>query len=49
MDSSTAINIVVSVMMMAALQILVNKSKIGKAMKATSEDSGAAKLMGINT
>ncbi len=47
--SSTLINIVVSVVMMAALQLLVNKTKLGKAMLATSEDAGAAKLMGINT
>ncbi len=47
--SSTVLNIIVSVVMMAGLQILVGKSKIGKAMRATSEDAGAAKLMGINT
>jgi len=47
--SSTVLNIAVSVLMMASLQLLVNKSKIGKAMRATSEDAGAAKLMGINT
>ena len=35
--------------MMAALRLLVNKTKLGKAMRATSEDAGAAKLMGINT
>ena len=45
----TLINIVVSVIMMIMLQLLVNKTKVGKAMKATSEDAGAAKLMGINT
>ena len=47
--SSTLINIAVSVVMMIALQLLVGKTKIGKAMQATSEDAGAAKLMGINT
>ncbi|HIW74792.1 MAG TPA: branched-chain amino acid ABC transporter permease [Firmicutes bacterium] len=47
--SSTLINIVVSVVMMVILQLLVNRTKIGKAMQATSEDAGAAKLMGINT
>lgn len=47
--SSTLINIVVSVVMMGSLQLLVGKTKIGKAMRATSEDAGAAKLMGINT
>ncbi len=46
---STLINIVVSVVMMIGLQMLVNRTKIGKAMQATSEDAGAAKLMGINT
>lgn len=49
LTSSTILNIVVSVIMMASLQLLVGKSKIGKAMRATSEDAGAAKLMGINT
>ncbi len=49
LSSSTVINIVTSVAMMVGLQILVNKTKIGKAMRATSEDAGAAKLMGINS
>lgn len=48
LSSATLINIVTSVAMMIALQLLVNKTKIGKAMRATSEDAGAAKLMGIN-
>lgn len=47
--SPTMLNILVSVVMMVGLQLLVNKTKIGKAMQATSEDTGAAKLMGINT
>ncbi len=47
--SSTTLNILVSVVMMVSLQLLVSKTKIGKAMRATSEDAGAAKLMGINT
>ncbi|MDD2418368.1 MAG: branched-chain amino acid ABC transporter permease [Oscillospiraceae bacterium] len=49
LDFSTLLNISVSVVMMIGLQLLVNKTKIGKAMQATSEDAGAAKLMGINT
>lgn len=49
LNASTVINIVTSVAMMAGLQLLVNKTKIGKAMRATSEDAGASKLMGINT
>ena len=47
--STTVLNIAVSVLMMTGLQLLVDKTKIGKAMQATSEDAGAAKLMGINT
>ena len=43
------INIATSIVMMICLTLLVNKTKIGKAMRATSEDAGAAKLMGINT
>jgi len=49
LTSDTLINIVVSVLLMVGLQLLVRKTKIGKAMQATSEDTGAAKLMGINT
>lgn len=45
----TVITIAASVILMILLQLLVNKTKIGKAMRAVSEDSGAAKLMGINT
>ena len=48
-SSSTILNILTSVIMMIGLQLLVGKTKIGKAMRATSEDAGAAKLMGINT
>ena len=33
---------------MAALTTFINKSKMGKAMRACSEDKGAAQLMGIN-
>lgn len=49
LPSATIINIVVSVVMMVGLQLLVNRTKVGRAMQATSEDAGAAKLMGINT
>ena len=45
----TVVTILTSVVLMIALQLLVNKTKMGKAMRATSEDAGAAKLMGINT
>jgi branched-chain amino acid transport system permease protein len=38
----------VAVVLMIILQIIVHKSKIGKAMRAVSYDADAAKLMGIN-
>lgn len=46
---TTVITIAVSVAMMVLLQLLVNRTKMGKAMRAVSEDAGAAKLMGIHT
>lgn len=42
------ITLVVMVLSMVALTLLVQKSKLGKAMRAVSEDMGAAQLMGIN-
>lgn len=42
------ITIVVSVISMIALTFLVQKTKMGKAMRAVSEDMGTAQLMGIN-
>ena len=38
----------VSVLLMVLLTLFVNKTTMGKAMRAVSEDEGAAKLMGIN-
>lgn len=38
----------VSLVLMMILQIIVHKTKIGKAMRAVSYDAEAAKLMGIN-
>ncbi len=47
--SLTAIlTIVISVLAMIILTLLVQKTKMGKAMRAVSEDMGAARLMGIN-
>jgi len=42
------ITIVVSVISMIALTFLIQKTKMGKAMRAVSEDMGTAQLMGIN-
>lgn len=44
----TIITIAVSVFLMIILTLFVNKTKIGKAMRAVSEDTEAAQLMGIN-
>ncbi len=38
----------VSVLLMVLLQLIVQKTKMGKAMRAVSVDSDAAQLMGIN-
>lgn len=42
------VTIVVSVIAMVVLTILVQRTKMGKAMRAVSEDMGAAQLMGIS-
>jgi len=45
---TSIITIAVSVASMIALALLVQKTKLGKAMRAVSEDMGASQLMGIN-
>ncbi len=47
-DGSTILTLFVAILVMVLLTIFVNKTKIGKAMRATSEDRVAAELMGIN-
>ena len=42
------LTVVVCLVIMAALTTFINQSKMGKAMRACSEDKGAAQLMGIN-
>ncbi len=42
------ITFIVSVILMSVLHLFVQKTKVGKAMRAVSEDSQAAQLMGIN-
>lgn len=44
----TVISIVLAVIVMIGLQLFVTRSKTGTAMRAVSEDTGAAELMGIN-
>ena len=45
---TTLLTIVVSLLLMALLQFIVRSTRTGKAMRAVSEDMGAAQLMGIN-
>ncbi|MGI6168465.1 MAG: branched-chain amino acid ABC transporter permease [Christensenellales bacterium] len=47
-SSITVLTIAVSVVLMIALSIFIKGTKVGTAMRAVSEDAGAAKLMGIN-
>ena len=45
---ATAVNVVVCVVIMLVLTWFTGRTKLGKAMRACSEDKGAAQLMGIN-
>lgn len=47
-SSVTIVTILTCVVIMAGLMLFINKTKIGQAMLAVSEDRGAATLMGIN-
>lgn len=44
----TIVTIVTCIVIMIALMLFINKTKLGQAMLAVSEDKGAAQLMGIN-
>ncbi len=44
----TLLTILVSVLLMVGLNLFIMNSRTGKAMRAVSEDMGAARLMGIN-
>ena len=46
-SNAALLTIVVTIIAMAALTVVVQKTKLGKAMRAVSEDMGAAQLMGI--
>ena len=48
-DSITLLTLAVTALIMIGLTLFINKTKIGKAMRAVSEDKGAAELMGIST
>ena len=47
-SNAALVTIIVSVAAMILLTFLVQKTKLGKAMRAVSEDMGAAQLMGIS-
>ena len=47
-SNAALLTIVVTIVAMAALTIVVQRTKLGKAMRAVSEDMGAAQLMGIS-
>ncbi len=44
----TIVTILTCILIMTGLMLFINKTKTGKAMRACSEDKGAATLMGIN-
>jgi len=46
--SETIVTISANIIIMIALLLFTGKTKMGKAMRAVSEDKGAAELMGIN-
>jgi branched-chain amino acid transport system permease protein len=48
-NNTDLIIIVVAAVLMIALELIVHRTKIGKAMRAVSYNLSAAKLMGINT
>ena len=47
-SSETIVTILANIVIMIVLTLFTGKTKIGKAMRAVSEDKGAAELMGIN-
>ena len=47
-SAEVIVTLIVAVIIMVGLTLFVNKTKMGKAMRAVSEDREAAQLMGIN-
>ena len=47
-SGQSIITLLVTTIIMIALHFFINQTKIGKAMRAVSEDKGAAELMGIS-
>ena len=47
-QGSTIVNVITMTVIMIALVLFINFTKAGTAMRAVSEDNGAAQLMGIN-
>lgn len=47
-SGQTIITLLVTVVIMVALNLFISRSRTGKAMRAVSEDKGAAELMGIS-
>lgn len=47
-DGMTILTLAVTAVMMVSLSLFINKTRLGKAMRAVSEDKDAAELMGIS-
>ena len=47
-DGVTILTLLVTALIMVVLSFFINRTRMGKAMRACSEDKGAAQLMGIN-
>ena len=48
LTGTTIVTVIACIIIMSGLTLFVNKTKPGRAMKAVSEDRGAAQLMGVN-